>query len=215
MSCDSVFDSLRLNADVSLSDCRTAVLQKALNKGNVVPVILVNLSGVPLAEAVCADVLIAQKLAYDGKLLLDCSGRDREDPVLFADLVALAVVADVVVDHLRNSEVPFLSGLLFRDCQPVAPAIVDDVARSELNDVADAQTKVAFQNQNCCDPVVRMEQRRTGLHGGDDLVVLLCGQSCCLFVHDVSPFVSVTGLVTGIIPRSNIQLLFSAMTDCP
>ena len=186
MSCDSVFDSLRLNADVSLRYGRRTVLQKALYKRDVVPVVLVNLCCVPLAEAVCADVLVAQKLADDGKLLLDSSGRDREDPVLFADPVALAVVGDVVVDHLRDREVPFLSGLLLRDGQPVAPAVVDDVARSEPDDIADAQTKVPFQDQNRGDPVIRMEQRRTGLHGGDDLVVLLCRESGCLFVHAVS-----------------------------
>ena len=142
MSCDSVFDSLRLNADVSLCDGRRTVLQKALNECDVVPVVLVNLCCVPLAEAVCADVLIAQKLADDGKLLLDCSGRDREDPILLADLVALAVVGDVVVDHLRDREVPLLAGLLFRDCQPVAPTVADDVARSEPDDVADAVVTV-------------------------------------------------------------------------
>ena len=47
------------------------MLQKALHKGIIKAVVLVNLRRVPFAEAVGADALIAQVFADDGKLLLD------------------------------------------------------------------------------------------------------------------------------------------------
>ena len=75
------FDPLRLNADVSLGRSGGAVLQEPLDKGNIKPIRLVNLGGVPLAEAVGADALKAQVITDDGKLLLDGSLRDRKQAI--------------------------------------------------------------------------------------------------------------------------------------
>ncbi len=73
MPLNRLFDPLRLDADVSLCDCGGAVLQEPLDKGNVIAICLVNLCGVPLAEAVGADAMIAQIVTDDRKLLLDGS----------------------------------------------------------------------------------------------------------------------------------------------
>ena len=53
VSFDGSFDPLRLNANVTLSNGGGAVLEKPLDKGNVVAVGLVDFRGIPLAEAVC------------------------------------------------------------------------------------------------------------------------------------------------------------------
>ena len=74
-----LFDSLWLNADVTLCGGGTAVLQELLDKGNVISAVLVNLCGIPLSEAMGADTLIAQIVTDDVKLLLDSSLSDRED----------------------------------------------------------------------------------------------------------------------------------------
>ena len=71
MAFDRLFNSLRLDADISLRDGGGAVLQEALDKGNVISIRLVNLGSVPLAEAVGADALKAQIVTDDSKLLLD------------------------------------------------------------------------------------------------------------------------------------------------
>lgn len=57
---------LCLNADVPLCGRSAAVLQEPLNQCNIITVILVDFSRVPLAEAVCADALIVQVIANDG-----------------------------------------------------------------------------------------------------------------------------------------------------
>ena len=55
------------------------MLQKMLDKGNIIAVILINLRGVPLAETVSADLLVARMVADDGELLLYGPLREREN----------------------------------------------------------------------------------------------------------------------------------------
>ena len=59
MSFDCLLYPLRLNPYIPLRHGGGAVLQEPLDKGNVKAVIVVDLCGVPLAEAVGADALIA------------------------------------------------------------------------------------------------------------------------------------------------------------
>ena len=56
MSLNGRFNPLRLNANVTLGDGGGAVLQKPLDKGNVVAVGLVDFRSIPLAETVSTDV---------------------------------------------------------------------------------------------------------------------------------------------------------------
>ena len=53
-------DSLRLDADVVLCGGCGAVLQKPLDKGDIIAVVLVDFGGVPFPKAVGTDPLIAQ-----------------------------------------------------------------------------------------------------------------------------------------------------------
>ena len=78
MSFNRLIDPLRFNADVALRDGCAAVLQKALDKRNVEAVVLVDLRGVPFAEAVSADALIAEVVTDAGKDLLNFPRRDGE-----------------------------------------------------------------------------------------------------------------------------------------
>ena len=82
---------LRLNTDIPLCDGGGAVLQKPLNKGNIVAVGLVNLRGVPLAETVCTDTLKAQIVANDVKLLLYSPLSDRENQLVPANTIPQAI----------------------------------------------------------------------------------------------------------------------------
>ncbi len=55
MSLNRLFDPLWLNAYVALRDGGGAMLQKPLDQGNVIAIVLVDLCSVPFAEAVGAD----------------------------------------------------------------------------------------------------------------------------------------------------------------
>ena len=92
MSFDSFFNSLWLDADVTLGGGGAGVLQQPLYQGNVISAVLVNLGGIPLPEAVSADALEPQIVADDVKLLLDGSLRDRKDGGGALDTVSQAVV---------------------------------------------------------------------------------------------------------------------------
>ena len=58
MILDCLFYALRLNADVTLRSGGAGVLQEALHQGDVIAAVLVDLSRIPLPEAVGADALI-------------------------------------------------------------------------------------------------------------------------------------------------------------
>ena len=79
MPLNGCFNPLRLDADVTLSDGGGAVLQESLNKSDVIAVFLVDLGGIPFAEAVGADALKAQIITDDSKLLLNGAFGDREE----------------------------------------------------------------------------------------------------------------------------------------
>ena len=74
--CNRLFHLFITHADVTPGDHRAGVLQKTLNKDDVVSVVVVDACGVPLAEAVCADVFIAKVIAHQLEVVLDLSCAD-------------------------------------------------------------------------------------------------------------------------------------------
>ena len=87
---------LRLNAYISLRYGGRAVLQKPLNKRNVIAVILVYLRRVPFTEAVSAYSVIAEVVTDDGELLLYGSFRDGENQLILLYTVTQTVIFDVI-----------------------------------------------------------------------------------------------------------------------
>ena len=73
MVLNCLFNSLWLDADVTLCGGGTAVLQEPLDKGDVIAVRLVDFCCVPLAKTVGADSLETQIVTDDCQLLLNCS----------------------------------------------------------------------------------------------------------------------------------------------
>ena len=139
MSFNSLFNSLWLDADVTLCGGGAGVLQQPLYKGNVISAVLVNLSGIPLSEAVSADALETQIVADDMKLLLDSSFCNRKNSGVTMDVVSQAVILNVLLDHKRNGERSELSGFLLGDVQTEAVTISHDVTEPKLQNVADPQ----------------------------------------------------------------------------
>lgn len=183
MALNRLLDPLRLDADVALGDGGGAVLQEPLDEGDVVAVVLVDLCGVPFAEAVGADAFVAQIVTDDGELLLDRSGGHREDQVIAAYSVAQTIVFDVLLDDQRDSKDTLLACLLLSDRQAEASAVIHDVAGAEPYDVADPQAQIALQHKGGGNPLIGAAAAETRFHGGDDLAILLCGQSGGFSVH--------------------------------
>ena len=86
-----------------------------MDKGNVIPVILVNLRGVPLAEAVGADTFVAQIVTNDSELLLYGSLGEREHEFAAPDAMPQTVVFHVLLNNQRDREHAALAGLILRD----------------------------------------------------------------------------------------------------
>ena len=183
MSFDGGFDSLGFDADVSLSNGGGTVLQEPLDKCNVVPAGFVNLSGVPLAETVGADALKTQVVTNDGKLLLNGALCDRENQVLFADVVSQTVVLDVLCNDQRDSKHTTFPCLLFYDFKAEAITIPNNVTGAEFYDVADPQPQVSLQDKCGCDTLIGTATAESIFHGLHDFLVLLCGQSLGFLVH--------------------------------
>ena len=128
MTQDSVLDLFRLDSDVPLGGCCVSVLQKVLHQGNVAIVILIDLRGIEFPEAMGTNTLIAQVIAGLLQDHLDIPHRDREDPLLPADAVPVAVVLDELLQDHRHGESALLLGFLLGDVKPVPVAVPDDVA---------------------------------------------------------------------------------------
>ena len=140
MVLDCFLNPLRLNADIPLRGGGAAVLQQPLHKGNIITVILVNLRCVPLAEAVSAYVGIVKIITDDCKLLLDCPFRDRENALRAPDAVAQTVVLNILLNQERDGKDSALPGFLLHDFQTVAVAVPDNIAKPQLQYIADTQT---------------------------------------------------------------------------
>ena len=134
------FYSLWLNANIPLCDGGGAVLQKPLNQGYIIAVCLVYFRGVPLAEAVSANPLKAQILAHDMELLLYGPLSDGEYPGVSVYAVPQAIILYVLLDNQRNGEHPALAGFLLGDLQAVSVPIPDNIARPQLQYIADSQS---------------------------------------------------------------------------
>lgn len=132
MVLDSLLYPLRLNADIPLRGGGAAMLQQPLHKGDIVPVILVNLRCVPFAEAVSAYISIVKIITDDCKLLLDCPFRDSENALRAPDAVAQTVVFDILLNQERDGEDSVLPGFLLHDFQTVAVAVPDNIAKPQL-----------------------------------------------------------------------------------
>ena len=183
MPLNGCLNPLWLDTDVTLRDSGRAMLQKPLDKGNVIPVILVNLRGVPLAEAVGADTVIAQVVTNQFQLLLDSSGGDGEDQVIFVDAMSQTVVFNILSNDYRHSENALLAGLLLNDLQVVAPSVLNNVPAAEIDDVTDPDSQICFQNQRCGNTFIRAAATKALFHSLDDLCILLCGESFRCLVH--------------------------------
>ena len=64
MVCNRLLHLLIAHADVAPGDIGAGVLQKTLDKHDVVSVVVVDACCVPLAEAVCADTFKAQVIIH-------------------------------------------------------------------------------------------------------------------------------------------------------
>ena len=140
MSFDGFFDSPGFNANVSLRDRSGTVLQESLDKGNVIPAVLVDLGSIPLPEAVSAYSIVAQIVTDNVQLFLYGSFGDRENGEGAWDAVAQTVVLDVLLNYKGNCERSELASFLLGNVQAEAITITDDVAKSKLQNVADSQT---------------------------------------------------------------------------
>ena len=176
MVLNGLLDSLRFYADIPLCGGGAAVLQEALYQDNVIAIGLVDLCGVPLAEAVGADTVIAQVIADDMQLLLDRALCDGEYNLLASNPMTQAVILNVLVKHQRHSEDPALSCLLLHNLQAVTITIPYNVTQTELQNIADPKPQIALQNQNCGNPLIRTAAGETFPHGLDGLLILLCGR---------------------------------------
>ena len=138
MTGNRLFHLLITHADVAPGDHRTAVLQKPLDKHDVVSVVVVDAGGVPLAEAVGADVLIVEEVAHKLEMVLDLSRADGEQKGAVRDLVRVCVASQEAVDLIGDGEPSLLPGLFLDHVQAVSAAVLHDVGHMQAQNVSHA-----------------------------------------------------------------------------
>ena len=118
------------------------MLQEPLYQYDVVTVGVVNACGVPLAEAVGADVLIAKMIAHKLEVVLDLANAYGEQKGVVRNLVRVCILPEKAVDFIRNGELSLLPGLLLGDVQSPAVAITEEVCHVETQDVSNAHPQI-------------------------------------------------------------------------
>ena len=181
---NGVFELFILDTDITLRYGCAAVLQELLDQHNIVSVILIDLGGIKLTERMRRDLLVILQIFADQlQLFLHGSGRDREDPLFVLDFIVQAIKTNIIVQSQRNRKGSLLARLLLSDVQSVPATILDDVTRPQLQNIADPDAQVCFQDKSRGDPVVRPESGEPISHCIDDLMVLFFAQSYRSIAH--------------------------------
>lgn len=167
----SLLNPLWLDADVPLCGAGTAMLQQPLHQGNIEAVGIVDLCSIPLAKAVGADPLEAQVITDNMQLLLHCPLCDGEHQVCAPYAISQTVIFDVLVYDHGNGEYSALACLLLHHFQTIPIPIPYNIALPELQNIADSQSQVSFQNQSRGDPLIGSATTEALLHGLYDFLV--------------------------------------------
>ena len=104
-----------------------------------------------------ADALIAQIVAHNGKLLLDCPLGDGEKELGASDGITQSVVLQILLDDEGDGEDPLLACFLFHDGKPIPVAVLHYISKPEPQNVADTQAKVPFQHKGGGDTLIRVK----------------------------------------------------------
>ena len=161
MILNGLFDTLGFNTYISLCGACAAVLKESLYQSDVIAIGVIDLSGVPLAKAVCADTGKSQVVADDCQLLLYCPLCNGEDNITAPNPVSQTVVFNVLLDYKGNGKDSAFAGLLLHYLQPVTITVFDYIAEPKLQNVTDPQAQVALQHQDGGDSFVGSATAKT------------------------------------------------------
>ena len=175
MTGNRLFHLLIAHADVAPGDGWAGVLQKPLDKHDVMSVVVVNARCIPLAEAVCADVLIAQMLTHQLEVVLDLAYRDGEQKGAVRNPVRVCIGSQEAVDLIWDSELAALARLLLHHVQAVSAAVLHDVGHMQAQNVSHAHPKIRLGCEDRRHSGIRAAIPKASQKGLDDVAVLDVG----------------------------------------
>ena len=108
-----------------------------MDKDDVMTIPLVNICSIPFAEAVSADVGIAENVTDCFQIALDLPHMDWKQKSIGGDLFRSGVIAEKVVNIIGYGERPPLPRLFLGDVQTVAVSVSDDVTKPQPEDIPD------------------------------------------------------------------------------
>ena len=82
------------------------------------------------------DPLKAQVVAHDTELLLHGPLSDGKNQIVTADIVAQAIILNVLLDHQWDGKHTTLAGFLLNDLQTVPIPVPDDIPGAKLQYIA-------------------------------------------------------------------------------
>jgi hypothetical protein len=132
MILNGLFDTLGFDADIPLCSDGAAVLKESLYQSDVIAIGVIDLSGVPLAKAVCADTGKSQVVADDCQLLLYCPLSNGEDDITSSDAVSQTVVFNVLLDYKGDSKDSAFAGLLLHYLQTVTITVFHNITEPKF-----------------------------------------------------------------------------------
>ena len=117
-----------------------------------------------------ADTFVPQRVAYVLQVLLDSSRCDREQRLVRFDMMLPGIVAEVVIDLVRDRERAALAGLLFGNVQTVPLPVAHDVVQAQAQNVADPHAQVRLRREHSSTARIRSHGSDPGLHCPDESV---------------------------------------------
>ena len=133
------FNPLWLDANIPLGGSRTAVLQQPLNQRNIIAAVPIYLGGIPFAKAVGADPLVTEVVTDKCQLLLHSPFCYWEDPLISSNVIAQAIVLNVLLNHQRNCKATALPCFLLDNLQPKPVAVTNNITKPQFEDITDAE----------------------------------------------------------------------------
>ena len=119
-------------------------------------------------------------------MLLYLRSSERDNDSVRADLMVDAIDAKKLIERQRDGKGSGFSGFLLRDGQAVAFPVLNDIRKTQLDNVRHTDSKVPFQHERQRHPLIRAAAGEAILGGLYDLFVLFRRECNGAFVHGVS-----------------------------
>ena len=140
-------------------------------------VLFINIGRVPFPKAMCADIRITKCIAYSFKMFLYSAYGDREHALIGRNVMFSTISAEEVIHSIGNGKRSLFPGLFLNNVESVSVSIPNDIIQFQLEDIANAHSKICFCGKNSRYAGIGAERAVPGADCANESSVLIGSQS--------------------------------------